>query len=328
VPSSGNLTPEPPLSRESPWLAPLAGYSDLSFRLLCRRWGCRAACTEMISAKGLFYSTANTMRLLQTCDRDLPLVVQLYGCDPEIMARAVSTLNRRGFEYFDLNCGCSVKKVVKTGAGAALLKDPGLLLRIVSAMADRAGPGRVGVKMRLGWSSEEHIYLNLAAPLAEAGAGWITLHPRTAVQQFTGKASWQALKNLKQVSPVPVVASGDLFTARDALDCVRQTGVDTVMFARGALMDPAIGMRYQNLLQGRNDLPRDQEFILSLCMEAIETYRRYASSRAVLKLRTLLPRMIRGLPGAKDLRKRIILCREWAQLEEVMTSARENLERE
>jgi len=282
----------------------------------------------MISAKGLFYSTANTMRLLQTCDQDLPLVVQLYGCDPEIMSRAVSTLYAEGFRYFDLNCGCSVKKVVKTGAGAALLKDPGLLLKMVSVMADRAGPGRVGVKMRLGWNIEQLVYLDLAAPLAEAGAGWITLHPRTAVQQFTGQAAWQALKNLKEISLIPVVASGDLFTAGDALDCVRQTGVDTVMFARGALMDPAIGMRYQNLLQGRADLPRNQEFTLRLCMEAIETYRRHASSRAVLKLRTLLPRMIRGLPGAKDLRKRIILCRQWAELEEVMTSAREHLERE
>ena len=326
MPASKTLTSSPPLTPDSPWLAPLAGYSDLSFRLLCRNLGCRAACTEMISAKGLFFSTANTMRLLETCDQDLPLVVQLYGSDPDIMGRAVSTLSSKGFRYFDLNCGCSVKKVVKTGAGAALLKDTGLLLQMVAAMADRAGPGRVGVKLRLGWSSEQKVYLDLAAPLADAGAGWITLHPRTAAQQFTGKADWQALKNLKEISPVPVVASGDLFTARDALDCVRQTGVDTVMFARGALMDPAIGMRYKNLLQGLEDLPRDQEFTLRLCMETIDTYRRHASSRAVLKLRTLLPRMIRGLPGAKDLRKKIILCRQWAELEEVMNSARKHLE--
>ncbi len=282
----------------------------------------------MISAKGLFYSTANTMRLLKTCDQDLPLVVQLYGSDPGIMARAVNTLRGMGFEYFDLNCGCSVKKVVKTGAGSALLKNPDLLLKMVSAMTDSAGPGKVGVKIRLGWSSSQEVYLDLADPLADVGAGWITLHPRTAAQQFTGKASWQALKKLKAASRIPVVASGDLFTAGDALDCIRQTGVDTVMFARGALMDPAVGMRYQNLLQGLEDLPRNQEFTLSLCIEAISIYRRHASSRAVLKLRTLLPRMIRGLPGAKDLRKRIILCREWAELEEVMASAREHLEKE
>ena len=282
----------------------------------------------MISAKGLFYSTANTMRLLQTNEQDLPLVVQLYGSDPEIMARAVDTLCSMGFEYFDLNCGCSVKKVVKTGAGAALLKNFDLLLQMVSAMTERAGPGKVGVKMRLGWNIDEQVYLDLAAPLADAGAGWITLHPRTAVQQFTGKAAWQALKQLKATSRIPVVASGDLFTADDALECVRQTGVDTVMFARGALMDPAVGMRYQNLLQGLEDLPRNQEFTLHLCMETVSYYRKYASSRALLKLRTLLPRIIRGLPGAKDLRKKIILCRQWAELESVLASAREHLERE
>ncbi len=280
----------------------------------------------MVSAKGLFYSTANTMRLLQTSAEDQPLVVQLYGNEPEIMSRAVYQLCSMGFAYFDLNCGCSVNKVVKTGSGAALLKNPRLLLEMVSAMTQHAGAGRVGVKMRLGWSNQEIVYLYLAKPLADAGAGWITLHPRTAVQQFTGRARHQALQELKTVSSIPVVASGDLFTARDALQCVQSTGVDTVMFARGALMDPAVGMRYQHLLQGRRDLPSNRDFVLRLCREAIDVYRRYSTTRAVLKLRSLLPRMMRGLPGAKELRKRIILCKEWQDLEEVMTSAQRHPE--
>ncbi len=120
--------------------------------------------------------------------------------------------------------------------------------------------------------------------------------------------------------------SGNLFTARDALQCVQSTGVDTVMFARGALMDPAVGMRYQHLLQGRRDLPSNRDFVLRLCREAIDVYRRYSTTRAVLKLRSLLPRMMRGLPGAKELRKRIILCKEWQDLEEVMTSAQRHPE--
>jgi len=321
--SSGSL----PIAPDRPWLAPLAGYSDLPFRLLCRLWGISVACTEMVSAKGLFYSTANTLQLLKTSDADSPLVVQIYGSDVPTVKTAMDRLLDLGFGYFDLNCGCAVKKVIKTGSGAALLKNPGLLLDMASAMVGKAGTGRVGVKMRSGWNSHTPVYLELAEPLSRIGVGWIALHPRTAVQLFTGRASWQDLKKLKEFSKVPVIASGDLFTAEDALKCIEQTGVDSVMFARGALMDPAIAGRYMNLLQGMNDLPRNKEFLQQLCLQAVEIYRRHShSSRTVLRLRSLLPRMLRGMPGARELRKKIIACKNWDEMTDVlmtMTDAEE-----
>ena len=308
-----------PIAPDKPWLAPLAGYSDLPFRLLCRTWGCNAACTEMISAKGLFYSSENTMDLLRTCSSDFPLIVQVYGSELNSISKAMDRLLEMGFKYFDLNCGCSVRKVTKTGSGAALLRNPSLLVDMIAVMAEKAGRNNVGVKMRIGWNNDQPVYLDLAEPLAGAGAGWITLHPRTAVQMFSGRADWQALKKLKEVSKVPVVASGDLYTAEDALNCVKQTGVDTVMFARGALMDPAIAMRYLNLLQERADLPRNKLFVHQLCMQTIAHYRRFSSSpRTALKLRSLLPRIIRSLPGARDLRQRIIKCKDWKEMEEAL----------
>jgi len=308
-----------PLGPDQPWLAPLAGYSDLPFRLLCRTWGCKAACTEMISAKGLVYSTENTMHLLRTCSRDFPLIVQIYGSDVISISKAMDRLLEMGFKYFDLNCGCAVKKVTRTGSGAALLKNPSLLVDMIAVMAEKAGRSNVGIKMRLGWNNDNPVYLNLAEPLAGAGAGWITLHPRTAVQMFSGRADWLALKKLKEISKVPVVASGDLYTAEDAFKCVKETGVDTVMFARGALMDPSIARRYLNLLQGRADLPRSQIFIHKLCMQTIANYRRFSTSpRAALKLRSLLPRIIRCLPGARELRQRIIKCKDWKEMEDAL----------
>ncbi len=314
-----------PLAPDQPWLAPLAGYSDLPFRLLCREQGFSVACTEMVSAKGLYYSSSSTMELLRSCPQDKPLVVQLYGSDPRIISQAMDKLIHLGHRYFDLNCGCAVKKVIKTGAGAALLETPELLLEIVSVMVKKAGPGRVGIKMRLGWSREQSVYLDLAKPLAAAGIGWITLHPRTARQHFSGTADWQALKQLKAISFVPVVASGDLFTAEDAQECVQRTGVDGVMFARGALRDPAIARRYLNLLHNRENLPHTPESIYNLARRALFMYRNHgASARTVLKLRTIMPKIIQGLPRAKELRRRLVACKDYSEMEQILESISKN----
>lgn len=301
-----------PIHPDKPWLAPLAGFSDLAFRLLCRHYGCCAAFTEMISAKGLVYQTRNTLELLKTSPEDSPLIVQIYGSEPGIIRKSMSILMDLGFCYFDLNCGCSVRKVAKTGAGAALLKSPGLIAEMALAMSEAAGPGRAGIKIRLGWNNEEQVYLELAEMLSGSGTGWITLHPRTAGQLFSGKARWEALKTLKKATRIPVIASGDLFTARDALECVRLTGVDNVMFARGALNNPSIFEHYINLRKNKFMVEVDQAHLQEMCFKTIYYYQRYCpSQRAVLKMRTVLPRMIREIPGAKELRKEIISCRDW-----------------
>jgi tRNA-dihydrouridine synthase B len=308
-----------PVHPDHPWLAPLAGFSDLAFRLLCRDYGCCAAFTEMISAKGLIYQTRNTLELLDTCPLDSPLIVQIYGSDPVDISRSMSILLDQGFLFFDLNCGCSVKKVLKTGSGAALLKNPGLIVEMALAMSEAAGPGRTGIKIRLGWNHEQYVFFELAEKLAGSGIGWITLHPRTAGQLFSGKACWDALKELKKTTQIPVIASGDLFTAGDALECVRRTGVDNVMFARGALNDPSVFARYINL---RRDAPGpdcDRSSLREMCLKTIYYYRRYSpSGRSMLKMRTVLPRMIRDIPGAKELRKEIIMCKDWENIQKAV----------
>ncbi|MDL2271833.1 tRNA-dihydrouridine synthase family protein, partial [Desulfovibrio sp. OttesenSCG-928-I05] len=269
-----------PIGPDLPWLAPLAGFSDLPFRLLCRELGAAVACTEMVSAKGLILGQGKRSGATESylitippphCDaphqptppcaeapqttppqgprpgdrvraapQDRPLVVQLFGSEAPFLEKAVRTLAERGYQWFDLNMGCSVPKVGKSGSGSAMLRDIPNALAVARAMINAAGPGKVGFKLRLGWQQGEEVYLDLARRLEELGAGWVTLHPRYARQKFSGTADWSHTARLKEALSIPVIAGGDLFTARDAVRCLEETGADSVMFARGALNNPAV----------------------------------------------------------------------------------------
>lgn len=312
-----------PFSPDAPWLAPLAGFSDLPFRLLCRELGAACAVTEMISAKGLFFDSRNTKRLLDTTPADSPLVVQLFGAEPEYLSRAVGALADQGYEFFDLNCGCSVKKVVKTGAGAALLTDPDRLVACARAMAAAIGPGRVGVKLRLGPKPPSAVALDLPERLAAAGIGWLTLHPRHASQGFSGTADQTALAAFVAASPVPVLASGDLLTAAAAAACLEATGAAGVMFARGALADPRLFSRFVNIrraIRGLAPLP-----LPGLC----DVIRRHAAlcrehadeTRTLLRMRTAVPRYLRELPGCRALRDRLCHCISWIEFDDIIDAA-------
>lgn len=290
--------------------------------MLCRHLGCAAAFTEMVSARGLIYRTRNTFELLETCPEDNPLVVQLYGNQPEIISQAVKILIDLGFFFFDLNCGCSVKKVTKTGSGASLMKNPDLIAEIFAAMTRHTESTNCGVKIRSGWNArEEEMYLQVAEKLTPLKPGWITLHPRTAVQLFSGEADWSKLKRLKASTSIPVVASGDLFSAAKALKCLKETGADNIMFARGALNNPAVFQQYL-LMRENSPAPEfDVDFLKNLCLKIVYYYQKYCPARkGLLKMRTVLPRIIREVPGARELRKSIIVCTDWESIIRIIRS--------
>lgn len=301
----------PLIGPELPWLAPLAGYSDLPFRLLCREYGAACAVTEMISAKGMVYHSPGTKDLLSTCPEDTPLVVQLFGSEPEMFARAMDTLLQRGFAYFDLNCGCSVPKVAKTGSGSALLGAPENLREIVRTMVGKAGPGRVGVKLRMGLGDGDYRVHELAPMLEDEGAAWLALHPRHARQGYSGTARWQEIAALARRSKLPVLASGDLFTAADARRCLAETGAAGVMFARGAMHDPTIFKRY---LKDDAEAPSGEDVARLIERHAALIREHGRQERALLRMRSIVPRYVKGLAGARQLRVEMASCTSWEHL--------------
>ena len=311
------------ISRNRPWLAPLAGYSDLPFRRLCRDYGCHVACTEMISVKGLVFGSPGTTKLLRTDPADTPLVVQLFGAETEYFSLAMKQLVAAGFTAFDLNAGCPVRKVVKTGAGAALLRTLELLFQIAGLMVQEAGHGQVGVKLRSGWDAGSILVPEVFQELERLGVAWIAVHPRTAKQGFSGRADWGQIRKIQRSVQIPVLASGDLFTAEDGVRCLEESGAAGVLFARGALNNPMIFSRFRQLMDGKNESAVFAHWAsadfktmilrhMQLCREGQDAV------RSLLKMRSIIPRYLKGFPGAKDLRRQIVSADSWEELEDLI----------
>ena len=328
------------ISPYHPWLAPLSGFSDLPFRLVCRRQGCSVAVTEMVSAKGLFYNFDNTMKYLETTEQDSPLIVQLFGEDHKCIGNAVSILQKKGYKYFDLNAGCPVKKVTKTGGGAALLKELKRLKSILMSMIDAAGENRVGVKIRLGWNKETPVYLQIGEMASKLNIAWIGFHPRYAKQGFSGKAKWECIKKLKENTDVPVIASGDIFSAEDALNCISKTNADSVMFARGALKNPLVFKEYKMLLK-RCSMLNVQDLIVKeekqdeinyrlLKIDVIKTHieliKKYGRDKnPIFKLRGILARYLRGFNRSKFYREMAVKVNSWEDVNRLLQRVEEDV---
>ncbi|MCF8030905.1 MAG: tRNA-dihydrouridine synthase family protein [Desulfohalobiaceae bacterium] len=294
--------------------------------MLCREYGAAAACTEMVSAKGLVYQGSGSWDLVRSIPRvpeDRPLIVQIFGAELSFIQEAVRRLLDWGAAYFDLNAGCPVKKVVKTGAGAGLLQDSGRLAAILQSMVSLAGEGRVGVKLRSGWSAAEFVSGNAAIRLDGMGLGWICLHPRSALQGLSGSADWGLLEKLKERIQTPLLASGDLYSARDGINCLQRTAADGVMYARGALANPALFQDHLRLLQegGEAELDRATDLArrLQIAHRHVALCRRYADTRKnLLKMRTILPKYLKGFPDASAARSRMVRASSWEEIESTL----------
>jgi tRNA-dihydrouridine synthase B len=219
------------------FLAPLAGISDLPFRTLVREFGCGLAFTEMVSAVGLAQGKGKTCRYLDSSAADRPLGVQLFGCEPVVLAEAVRIAAGTGANLIDMNMGCSVKKVVKTGSGAALMRDPQRVAAILSAMRT-ATDLPLTVKIRSGWRRASINALEIGRIAEACGVDAIILHPRTADQGFGGWSDWGLIGALKAALKIPVIGSGDVRSPEDAARMLDVTGCDAVMVGRGAMGNP------------------------------------------------------------------------------------------
>lgn len=226
------------------FLAPVAGYSDMAFRSVCIENGACFTYTEMVSAEALVRKNLKTEILMRRAYNENVYAVQIFGGEEQIMSDAAHiVLEKTHCECIDINCGCPVPKIVKTGAGSALTRDPDRLYKIAKAVVDAAGPEiPVTVKIRSGWEQKQITWKEAALAAVEAGVKAITIHPRTKAQGYEGHSDWNIMKQLVELidGRIPVFGSGDLFKPEDAKKMLEETGADAVMFARGAMGNPFI----------------------------------------------------------------------------------------
>lgn len=304
-------------------LAPMAGVTDLPFRRICAEMGAALTYTEMVSAKGLFYSPERTGELLAGEDAPRPAAMQLFGNEPALLADMAEKYGG-GYDIIDVNMGCPVSKVVTAGQGSALMRQPEWAAKIVGTLAGRVGKP-VTVKIRMGWDDLHNNAVDFALRMQDSGAAAVAVHGRTRQQFYSGKADWSVIGQVKSRLSVPVIGSGDIFTAENARDMLNETGCDAVMAARGAQGNPWLFSEINALLEGR-------PVTFPKLSERLETARRHAGELCALKgeriavqqMRKHLGWYIRGIPQAAAWRDRLNRLNTLDEIEELLAQITEH----
>ena len=239
-------------------LAPMAGITDVPFRMLARSFGCRFAFTEMIDVNGIIYNNRKTFKLIERTEGDSPLGIQLVGEDEDKFSYVARLCQEKGYRIVDINAGCPARKVIKAGKGAALLRDPHKIHRIISRLAGELDIP-VTVKIRSGWDEESKNYMDVARAVSSAGGSAICVHVRTREQMYKGRVSHEITREIKEGADIPVFASGNIFSAGDVRDVIESTGCDGVFVARGALGRPWIFRDINSVFAGKG-LPETPGF--------------------------------------------------------------------
>lgn len=314
---TGGLLPE---SRKAVCLAPMAGFTDRTFRLLCRERGADFVFTEMISAKGLLYRSEKTRALYFAAEDDAPFGVQLFGREPETVAAAARMVEAElggRLLCIDLNMGCPAPKIAGGGDGCALMLDPPLAGRIIEQTA-RAVHAPVTVKFRKGWDAAHENAAEFARMCEESGAKLLTVHGRTRAQLYSGRADRVCMAAVKRAVKIPVLANGDVADGESALETLRETGCDGVMIGRAALGDPFILEEIRYALEGRAYTPPSAVERRALALRHARMALAEKGPHAIVELRKHLAFYIRGEQGAARLRTRLNACKTLEELEDIL----------
>lgn len=288
------------------FLAPMAGVTDMPFRILCREQGCGLICTEMVSAKGMYYGDSKTHQLTCLDDMELPATVQIFGSEPDIMAEAARILNDSNAAFIDINMGCPMPKIVKNGEGSALMRDQALADRIVRAVVN-ASKKPVTVKIRKGWDEDSVNAVEIAQIAEENGAAAVTVHGRTRHQFYGGKADWNIIREVKNSLSIPVIGNGDINGPADAKRMIDETGCDAVMVGRAARGNPWIFKRIRHYLETGRDIPEPsaQERI-GMLIRHLELMVGHKGERTgIMQMRKHIAWYVKGMKNAKQIRQQV-----------------------
>jgi len=311
-------------------LAPMAGVTEAPFRGICKRFGAGLTYTEMVSAKGLHYNPdgSGSRNLLTMSPEETPCAVQIFGADPEMMARQAAAICERygdAVALIDVNMGCPVAKVVNKHEGSALMRNPELAARIVRELVASV-PVPVTVKFRKGWDDDLLNAVEFAMAMQDAGASALAVHGRTRAQFYRGPADWDAIAQVKRAVDVPVIGSGDVFSADDVARMLDETGADAVMVARGAQGNPWIFREARALLdRGERIEPPTPFERVDMAREHAAALVEFAGEHAYFRMRKHVAWYIHGMVGASIMRGRVNDCRDYAELDALLVEYRQFL---
>ncbi len=300
-------------------LAPMAGVTDLPFRLLCKEMGAGLLCTEMVSAKAIYYKNKNTKTLMEIHPEEHPVSLQLFGSDADLMAQIAKQIEGQPFEILDVNMGCPVPKVVNNGEGSALLKNPKLIREIVTKMS-HAIQKPLTVKIRIGFEGYPVDPVEIAKVIEDSGAAAIAVHGRTREQYYSGKADWETIRKVKEAVKIPVIGNGDVDSPKKAAQLLEETGCDGIMIGRAAQGNPWIFREINHWMRTKEFLPRPSteeivEMILRHARMQVEYKGEYTGIR---EMRKHVAWYTQGLPHSSSLRREVNQVETYDQLEDLL----------